>query len=103
MVRPVVSPFDLSQTLPVGGGLLVLCSLPGPPAVKPSRQMVTMAAGRVGSFSQCASPNREMGPCDRSGPWNIDNSDRHPFPARPLVDLLCDLSCFFPQTLRGEL
>ena len=44
-----------------------------------------------------------MGPCDRSGPWNIDNSDRHPFPARPLVDLLCDLSCFFPQTLRGEL
>ena len=23
-------PFDLSQILPVGGGLLVLCSLPGP-------------------------------------------------------------------------
>ena len=29
----MVSPFDLSQTLLVGGGLLVPCSLPGP-AVK---------------------------------------------------------------------
>ena len=28
------SPFDLSHTLPVGGGLLVLCSLPGPPVLK---------------------------------------------------------------------
>ena len=26
VVRHVVSPFDLSRTLPVGGGLLVLCS-----------------------------------------------------------------------------
>ena len=34
VVGHVASPFDLSQTLPVGGGLLVLCSLPGPPAVK---------------------------------------------------------------------
>ena len=34
MVRHVVSPFDLSQTLPVGGGSLVLCSPPGPPVVK---------------------------------------------------------------------
>ena len=31
VVRHVVSPFDLSQTLPVGGGLLAPCSLPGPP------------------------------------------------------------------------
>ena len=31
VVGHVVSPFDLSQTLPVGGGLLVPCSLPGPP------------------------------------------------------------------------
>ena len=30
VVGPVVSPFDLSQTLPVGGGLLVPCSLPEP-------------------------------------------------------------------------
>ena len=32
--RHVASPFDLSQILPVGGGLLVLCSLPGPSVVK---------------------------------------------------------------------
>ena len=30
MVRLVVSPFDLSRTLPVGGDLLVACSSPGP-------------------------------------------------------------------------
>ena len=34
VVGCVVSPFDLSQTLPVGGGLLVPCSLPGPPVLK---------------------------------------------------------------------
>ena len=34
MVRPVASSFDLSQTLLGFGGLLVLCSLPGPPVVK---------------------------------------------------------------------
>ena len=31
LVGHVVSPFDLSWALPVGGGLLVPCSLPGPP------------------------------------------------------------------------
>ena len=31
VVRQVVSPFDLSRTLLVGGGLLVPCSSPGPP------------------------------------------------------------------------
>ena len=36
VVGHVVSPFDLSRTLPVGGGLLVPCSLPGPPVVKPN-------------------------------------------------------------------
>ena len=30
VVGQVVPPFDLSQTLVVGGGLLVPCSLPGP-------------------------------------------------------------------------
>ena len=35
------SPFDLSQTLPVGGGLLVLYSLPGSPVIKQLMQMVT--------------------------------------------------------------
>ena len=30
----LLSPFELSQILPVGGSLLVLPSLPGPPVVK---------------------------------------------------------------------
>ena len=34
VVRHVVSPFDLTRTLPVGGGLLVPCSLPGPSVLK---------------------------------------------------------------------
>ena len=42
VVGHVVSPFDLSRTLPVGGGLLVPCSLPGPPVVKQLMHMVTM-------------------------------------------------------------
>ena len=52
-----VSPFDLSRTLPVGGGLLVPCSLPGPPVVKQLVQMVVWCLVRVSGFSQCASPN----------------------------------------------
>jgi len=42
VVGHVVSPFDLSRTLPVGGGLLVPCSLAGPPVVKQFMQMVTV-------------------------------------------------------------
>ena len=34
VVEHVVSPFDLSQTLLAGGGVLVPCSLPGPPVIK---------------------------------------------------------------------
>ena len=34
MVGHVGSPFDLSQILPVGGGLLVLCSLPEHPDIE---------------------------------------------------------------------
>ena len=30
----LLSPFDLSQILPIDGGLLVPCSLPGAPVVK---------------------------------------------------------------------
>ena len=45
MVRHVVSPFDLSRTLLVGGGLLVPCSLPGPPVIKQLMQMVAMVPG----------------------------------------------------------
>ena len=50
VVGQVVSPFDLSQTLLVGGGLLVLCSLPGPPVIKQLMQMVTMVPGQGGRF-----------------------------------------------------
>ena len=56
----MVSPFDLSRTLLVGGGLLVLCSLPGPPVLKQLMQMVTMVPGQGGRF-QCASPNNIVG------------------------------------------
>ena len=57
MVRHAVSLFDLSQTLLVGGGLLVLCSLPGPPVIKQLIQMVTMVPGQGEQFSQCAPSN----------------------------------------------
>ena len=50
MVGHVMSPFDLSQTLPVGGGLLVPCSLPGLPVVKELMQMVTRGHGQGGRF-----------------------------------------------------
>ena len=52
------SPFDLSRTLQVGGGLLVPYSLSGPPVVKQLTRMVTREPGQVGGFSQYASPNR---------------------------------------------
>ena len=50
VVRHVVSPLDLSRTLPVGGPLLVPCSLPGPSVVKQLMQMVTMVSGQGGEF-----------------------------------------------------
>ena len=50
VVGHVESPFDLSRTPLVGGGLLVLCSLPGPPVVKLLMQMVTMVPGLSGWF-----------------------------------------------------
>ena len=50
VVRHVVSPFDLSQTLPVGGGSLVLCSPPGPPVVKQLTRMAPMVPGQGGQF-----------------------------------------------------
>ena len=57
----VVSPFNLSPTLPVGGGLLVPCSLPGPPVVKHACTWLLRCLARVGGFSQCASPDTIMG------------------------------------------
>jgi len=54
----VVSPFDLSQTLLVGGGLLVSCSLPGP-LVKQLMQIVTMVPGQGGLFQSAT--NGDLG------------------------------------------
>ena len=50
VVGQVVSPFDLSRALLVGGGLLVPCSFPGPPALKQLMQIVTMVPGQGGRF-----------------------------------------------------
>ena len=51
-----MSPFDVSQTLPVDGDLLVLCSLPGPPVVKQLMQMVTMVPGQGEQFQSVRFP-----------------------------------------------
>ena len=56
MVGRVVSPFDISQTLPVGGGLLVPCSLPGLPVIKQLMQMVTVVPGQGGRFQSVCFP-----------------------------------------------
>ena len=50
VVGHVVSPFDLAQTLPVGGGLLVPSSLAGPSVLKQLMQIVTMVSGHSGWF-----------------------------------------------------
>ena len=51
-----MSPFDLSLTLPVGGGLLVPRSLPGPPVIKQLMQTVTMVPGQDGWFQSVYFP-----------------------------------------------
>ena len=51
-----VSPFDLSRTLPVGGGLLVPYSLSGTPVIKQFMQMVTMVPGQGGRFQSVCFP-----------------------------------------------
>ena len=51
-----VSPFDLSQTLPVGGGLLVPCSLPGSPVIKQLMRMITKGPGQGGRFQSVCFP-----------------------------------------------
>ena len=56
VVRQVVSPFDLLQTLLVGGGLLVPCSLAGPPVIKQLMEMVTMVSGQGGRFQSVSFP-----------------------------------------------
>ena len=54
--RHVVSPLDLSRTLPVGGGLLVPYSLSGSPVIKQLMQMVTMVPGQGGQFQSVCFP-----------------------------------------------
>ena len=56
VVVHMVSPFDLSQTLPVGGGLLVLCSVPGPSVAKQLMQVFTMVPGQGGQFQSVCFP-----------------------------------------------
>ena len=51
-----VSPFDLSQILLVGGGLLVPCSLLGPPVIKQPVQMGTIVPGQGGWFHSVCLP-----------------------------------------------
>ena len=55
-VGHAVSPFDLSRTLPVGGGLLVPYSLSGSPIIKQLMQMVTMVPGQGGQFQSVCFP-----------------------------------------------
>ena len=58
VVGHAASPFELSRTLPVGGGLLAPCSLPGPPVVKQLMLMAAMLPGQGGRFqSGCFSNN----------------------------------------------
>ena len=53
----MVSHFDLSRNLRVGGGLLVSCYLlPGPPVLKQLMQMVTMVPGQGGRFQSVCFP-----------------------------------------------
>ena len=61
VIGQVVSPFDLSQTLLIGGGLLVPCFLPGPPVVKQLMQMVTMVPGQGGPFQSVCFPWHTQG------------------------------------------
>ena len=58
MVGHIASPFDLSHTLPVGCGLLVLCSLPGLPVIKQLMQMVTRVHGQGGRFQSVCFPKQ---------------------------------------------
>ena len=56
VVGHVVSPFDLSRTLPVGGGLFFPYSLLGSLVIKQLMQMVTMVPGQGGRFQSVCFP-----------------------------------------------
>ena len=56
VVGHVVSPFDLSRSLLVGGGFSVPGSLPRPPVVKQLMQTVAMVPGQGGLFQSVCFP-----------------------------------------------
>ena len=56
VVGHVRCPFDLPQTLPVGGGLLVPYSLSGSPVIKQLMQMITMVPGQGRWFQSVCFP-----------------------------------------------
>ena len=56
VVGHVVSPFTLFWTLPLGGGLLVPCSLPGHLVLKQLMQIVAMVPGQGGRFQSVCFP-----------------------------------------------
>ena len=62
----VVSPFDVSQTLPVGGGLSVPYSLPGSPVIEQLMGMVTKGPGQGGRFQSVRFPSHFDGTCSVS-------------------------------------
>ena len=102
VVGHVVSPFDLSQTLPIGGGLLVPCSLPGPPVIKQLSQWLLWCLARVGGCSPCASPDTwvclpghgssSAAPCRTAAPLLLNTSTRAWCTVMlPSPSLLCSL------------
>ena len=52
----MVSPFVVSQTLPVGGDFLVPCSLPGSPVIKQLMKIVVMVPGQGWQFRSVCFP-----------------------------------------------
>ena len=56
VIRYVASPSGLSQTLLVGGDLLVPCSLPGPPVIEKLTQMITRVLGQGDRFQSMGFP-----------------------------------------------
>ena len=71
VVRHMMSLFDLSQTLPVGDGLLVPCSFPGPPVIKQLMQMVARLPGQGGQFQSVCFPQHCY------SPWYVFFSRTH--------------------------
>ena len=57
----MVSPFDVSQTLPVGGDFVVPCSLPGSPVIKQLMKIVAMVLGQGWQFQSVCFPYTSKG------------------------------------------